>query len=267
MTPDRNLAGRVAAAWLRFGIVADDSAGESLAESPPAVFLRLLVRAVAEELAPVPLLALLKHPLCGAGISPIACRQAARTLETLCLRGPRPMRGISGLRRIVDKEAGPASSTAAFLSRLEACLEPALRFESAMEIATARRSRRGQPRSGWRRRRHSGPRGYGRREERGLSRPVWRRCVPGPPCRTATWRAARITRRDPEGEVVRSRRALRGRGGPSIPAIFIGGPPEARRSRRPDRAVEPRLSGRRWSSQGPWLSRPMRTKVGLPAPE
>ena len=58
ITPDRDLAGRVAAALLRFGIVADDSAGEKLADSPPAVFLRLLVRAVAEDLAPVPLLAL-----------------------------------------------------------------------------------------------------------------------------------------------------------------------------------------------------------------
>jgi ATP-dependent helicase/nuclease subunit B len=137
VTPDRDLAGRVAAALLRFGIVADDSAGEPLADTPPAVFLRLLVRAVAEELAPVPLLALLKHPLCAVGMSPIACREAARRLETLCLRGPRPMRGISGLRQIVDSEAGRFSPTAIFLVRLEACMEPALRFDSALRIAPA----------------------------------------------------------------------------------------------------------------------------------
>ncbi|MEA2778363.1 MAG: ATP-dependent helicase/nuclease subunit, partial [Acetobacteraceae bacterium] len=137
VTPDRDMAGRVAAALVRFGIVADDSAGEPLADTPPAVFLRLLVRAVAEELAPVPLLALLKHPLCAVGISPIACREAARRLETLCLRGPRPMRGISGLRQIVDSKAGRFSPTAAFLVRLEACMEPALRFDSALRIAPA----------------------------------------------------------------------------------------------------------------------------------
>ncbi|MGA9869413.1 MAG: double-strand break repair protein AddB, partial [Acetobacteraceae bacterium] len=60
VTPDRALAGRVAAELGRWGIVADDSAGEKLAETPPAVFLRLLARAVADELAPVALLALLK---------------------------------------------------------------------------------------------------------------------------------------------------------------------------------------------------------------
>ena len=50
--------------------IADDSAGEPLVDTPPAVFLRLLIRAVAEELAPVPLLALLKHPLAAAGPRP-----------------------------------------------------------------------------------------------------------------------------------------------------------------------------------------------------
>ena len=53
VTPDRDLAGRVATELLRYGVVADDSAGEPLADTPPAVFLRLLARAVAEELAPV----------------------------------------------------------------------------------------------------------------------------------------------------------------------------------------------------------------------
>ena len=105
VTPDRDLAGRVATELLRYGVVADDSAGETLAETPPAVFLRLLARAVAEELAPVPLLALLKHPLAAAGLSPAACRAAARALELACLRGPRPRRGVTGLRRALDRAA------------------------------------------------------------------------------------------------------------------------------------------------------------------
>ena len=42
VTPDRDLAGRVATELLRYGVVADDSAGERLADTPPAVFLRLL---------------------------------------------------------------------------------------------------------------------------------------------------------------------------------------------------------------------------------
>ena len=232
VTPDRNLAGRVAAALLRFGIVADDSAGEPLAESPPAVFLRLLVRAVAEELAPVPLLALLKHPLCGAGMSPIACRQAARTLETLCLRGPRPMRGISGLRRIVDKEAGPASSTAAFLSRLEACLEPALRFELGDGDLTGRGVwRRGRSRgAAGRHRRHKWPRAaMGGRGRRGRRDPPGgdARCL-GHHAGSATWRAARITRRDPgrrgRAQPPGAAGARRGRASPHLHLGSAGSP-------------------------------------------
>jgi ATP-dependent helicase/nuclease subunit B len=273
VTPDRNLAGRVAAALLRFGIVADDSAGELLAESPPAVFLRLLVRAVAEELAPVPLLALLKHPLCGAGVSPVACRQAARTLETLCLRGPRPMRGISGLRQIVDKQAGPASSTAAFLSRLEACLEPALRFESAMEIAPAEAfgavveaAERLAATDDT-----SGPaRLWAAEEGEALATrlaemhdavanmpDLQRGVLPG------------LLDAILEGEVVRSRRALRGRGGVEHPRVFIWGLLEAR-LQSADLIVLGGLAETVWPPMvdpGPWLSRPMRTKVGLPAPE
>ena len=46
-----------------------------------------------------PLLSLLKHPLAAAGLSTAACRDAARTLERLALRGPRPPPGFTGLRR------------------------------------------------------------------------------------------------------------------------------------------------------------------------
>jgi ATP-dependent helicase/nuclease subunit B len=273
VTPDRDLAGRVAAALLRFGIVADDSAGELLEESPPAVFLRLLIRAVAEELAPVQLSALLKHPLCGMGMSPVACRQAARTLETLCLRGPRPMRGISGLRQVVDRQAGPASSTAAFLARLEACLEPALRFDSAMEISppealaavieAAERLAATDDASGplrlW-----ADEEGEAlatllaeMRDASGAMPDLRRGVLPG------------LLDAILEGAVVRSRRALRGRDGIEHPRIFIWGLLEAR-LQSVDLIVLGGLAETVWppiAEPGPWLSRPMRTKVGLAAPE
>jgi ATP-dependent helicase/nuclease subunit B len=273
VTPDRDLAGRVAAELLRFGIVADDSAGEPLADSPPAVFLRLLVRAVADELAPVPLLALLKHPLAAAGMSPLACREAARTLERLCLRGPRPAHGIPGLRMAVDKQAGPDSATAAFLERLEACLEPALRFESAMEIAPAdaltaviEAAERLAATDDT-----AGPlRLWAAEEGEALATcltelrdavvlmPDLRRGVlPG------------LLDAVLEGEIVRSRRALRGRGGVEHPRIFIWGLLEAR-LQSVDLVVLGGLAETVWPPMvepGPWLSRPMRTRVGLPAPE
>jgi ATP-dependent helicase/nuclease subunit B len=129
VTPDRTLAQRVAAELLRFGVVADDSAGEPLAETPPAVLLRLLATAAAERLRPVPLLALLKHPLAAAGMAPAACRAAARKLERAALRGPMPAPGLAGLRA--------TSANAAFLDRLEACLAPVLTLGSQPIAADA----------------------------------------------------------------------------------------------------------------------------------
>ena len=111
VTPDRDLAGRVAVELGRFGIIADDSAGEPLADTPPAVFLRLLAEAVTEQLRPVPLLALLKHPLAAAGRSPSACRAAARDLERDCLRGPAPKSGCAGCARWRSGPQCKSSST------------------------------------------------------------------------------------------------------------------------------------------------------------
>ncbi len=269
VTPDRGLAGRVAAALLRFGVVADDSAGEPLAESPPAVFLRLLVRAVAEELAPVPLLALLKHPLSGAGISPFACREAARQLELACLRGPRPMHGITGLRQVSAEDAAAAE----FVARIEACLEPVLRIDSAMEVGpvealsalieAAERLAATDADPGpvrlWAAEEGDAlaTRLAAFRDSVGLLPDLRRGVLPG------------LLDAVLEGEVVRSRRALRGRGGVEHPRIFIWGLLEAR-LQSVDLIVLGGLAETVWppmAEPGPWLSRPMRTRVGLPSPE
>jgi ATP-dependent helicase/nuclease subunit B len=269
VTPDRDLAERVAAALLRFGI----GAGEPLAESPPAVFLRLLIRAIADELAPVPLLALLKHPLSAAGMSPIACREATRRLETLCLRGPRPAHGIAGLRMAVDKAAGADSPAAKFLSRLEACLEPALRIDSAMEIAPAEALTAVI---------EAAERLAATDDTAGPVR-LWA-AEEGEALATQLAEARDAVELIPdlrrgvlpglfdavlEGEVVRSRRALRGRGGIEHPRIFIWGLLEAR-LQSVDLVVLGGLAETVWppmAEPGPWLSRPMRKRVGLPAPE
>ncbi|MFO1184740.1 MAG: double-strand break repair protein AddB [Bauldia sp.] len=87
ITPDRNLARRVSVELRRWGIDIDDSAGEPLAGTPPAVFARLLVETVAAPDDPIKLLALLKHPLAAFGLSRGACRQGARALEGALFRG------------------------------------------------------------------------------------------------------------------------------------------------------------------------------------
>ncbi|MGQ0659940.1 double-strand break repair protein AddB [Sphingosinicella sp.] len=108
VTPDRGLARRVSAHLKRWGVVADDSAGRPLSETPPGTLLLALANAAAERFAPVPLLALLKHPLVRAGDERLGWLDGARRLD-LALRGPRPATGLEGialhLRAGEDREA------------------------------------------------------------------------------------------------------------------------------------------------------------------
>jgi ATP-dependent helicase/nuclease subunit B len=125
VTPDRGLARRVAAELQRWKIEIDDSAGISLNQTPPGTLLRLLAEAAAEQLAPVPLLALLKHPLADPGL-----RERIRRLERLVLRGPRPAPGLAGLRA-----AAPGHPD--LIDRLETLLGPFLALVEAPEIELA----------------------------------------------------------------------------------------------------------------------------------
>src|SRR5690606_13512018 len=105
VTPDRGLARRVAAELRRWGIMIDDSAGTPLPMTIPGLFFNLIAAAPAEDLAPVPLLAMLKHPLCAPGFDHADCRMRVRLLERYVLRGPRPAPGVAGLH---DALAGAA---------------------------------------------------------------------------------------------------------------------------------------------------------------
>ncbi len=101
VTPDRDLARRVAAELRRWKIDIDDSAGQSLADTPPATLIRALVAAVDSGFAPTDLLALLKHPLCALGLTRVELLDAARRLDRKCLRGLKPESGIEALQRLV----------------------------------------------------------------------------------------------------------------------------------------------------------------------
>ncbi len=109
VTADRVLARAVKARLARWNIPVDDSAGEPLLLSPPARFLQLVAAAAADDFAPVPLLSLLKHPLCALGERPAATRAFARRLDRFerrgrfLLRGPRIAAGLDGL--IAEAEA------------------------------------------------------------------------------------------------------------------------------------------------------------------
>ncbi|HLI20145.1 MAG TPA: double-strand break repair protein AddB, partial [Stellaceae bacterium] len=131
VTPDRDLARRVAAELKRWDIDIDDSAGTPLDRTPPGVFLRLVLALAAEEWAPLPLLSVLKHPLCGCGLAPGAIRERVCALEINALRGARPKPGATGLRALLKPELRGLHQ---LVDRLEAATAPlmaALADESA----------------------------------------------------------------------------------------------------------------------------------------
>ena len=109
VTPDRNLARRVAAEMRRWDIRIDDSAGVPLANTPPGAFLCLLAEAADAKFAPVALLALLKHPLASGGEDTVTFRAHVRELD-LVLRGPRPDPGLDGIARRIEAKIADRKS-------------------------------------------------------------------------------------------------------------------------------------------------------------
>ena len=133
VTPDRGLARRVSAHLRRWGVEADDSAGRPLAQTPPGTLLLACAAAAAERFAPVPLLALLKHPLAMAGEARLDWLDGVRRLD-LALRGPRPAPGLAGISaHLADRsgrDAEARAGAAAWWAGAVPLLEP---LEAAFE--------------------------------------------------------------------------------------------------------------------------------------
>jgi ATP-dependent helicase/nuclease subunit B len=81
VSPDRKLAHRVRAELLRWGIDADDSAGEPLSSRPLGSIARLTITCAAKKLAAPDLAALLAHPLLRLGLSRADIAKRAALLE------------------------------------------------------------------------------------------------------------------------------------------------------------------------------------------
>ncbi len=141
VTPDRALARRVTQSLARWNVNAADTGGESLAETQAGVFARLAADAVLGGVAPVALLALLKHPRFRLSADTGAHLDATAALELALLRGPRPRPGIAGLahalaafrrqrdelhrsdprRRLSDRDLDSADT---LIAKLAAALDP-----------------------------------------------------------------------------------------------------------------------------------------------
>jgi ATP-dependent helicase/nuclease subunit B len=155
VTSDRNLARRVSAELLRFGIQADDSGGMPLSRTAPATLLRLLLEATFRPGDPVALLALLKHPLLGLGLDRALVRRAAETIELVALRGGTGRPDVADLGETFERRLAAvgadrhAPSQLArmnarrldearhLLGRIQEALEPLLAFRTAVSANLA----------------------------------------------------------------------------------------------------------------------------------
>jgi len=138
VTPDRGLAGRVVSHLRRWNIVADDSAGLPLPQTPVGRVLLLLAELAATQTSPVPLIALLVHPLVGAGDGRAAWLENARALD-LALRGPRPKPGLAPIEAAIAQLArrGQGDNIAQWWQGVAAALAPVLELPDDAGLADA----------------------------------------------------------------------------------------------------------------------------------
>jgi ATP-dependent helicase/nuclease subunit B len=264
VTPDRELARRVAAELRRFEIEIDDSAGQPLALTEPGGFLLLTAEMVAEAFAPHAALAALKHPLAAGGLAAGEFRRRVRSVELAVLRGPRPGPGLAGWRALLDGRdkawldpwlAGIESIAAPFVAAmgghaplralLEAHIGFAERLAADFETDGAERL--------W-------AREAGEKASAFVLELAEAANDALPPVAGAAYPG--LLRALMEGVAVRPAWGRH-------PRLSIWGPLEAR-LQRADLIVLGGMNEGTWPPEAPadpWMSRPMRQKFGLPLPE
>ncbi len=110
VTPDRELAVRVSAQLKRWQINVNDSAGSPLLQSPGGSLFMALARVIADNFAPISLLAVIKHPLVMSGDGRLDWLENARLLDII-LRGPNPGIGLNAISNAIAKsQSGQADS-------------------------------------------------------------------------------------------------------------------------------------------------------------
>jgi ATP-dependent helicase/nuclease subunit B len=285
VTPDRTLARRVSVRLEKWGLEVDDSAGKPLDKTQPGSFMKALGEAAGSGFAPVQLLALLKHPLTRLGRSPGEMRRAARHLELIAFRQPATSKGLGAHRESVNRvrkmlkdrkrvhsaikrlTPGDWKGVDALLDDLEGAMRPISelfdQLDKECQMVELVRA-------------HIVAAEALASEEGGSSAALWRgeagEALAGlfEALLTAEGAILEIAPREyPElyrsfvaGMAVRPR-------APTHPRIHIWGPLEAR-LQCPDMVVLGGLNEGTWPvtpDTDPWLSRPMRDELELPAPE
>ncbi len=277
VTPDRVLARRVAARLRRYDLAIDDSAGVPVSRTVPGAFLDLVLGAAETNFAPPELVALLKHPLALLGCRPIEARTAARALERGAFRDIYVGQGLAGARAALEAAGADGKRRRSTISEheqaialklvadLEAAFAPlAALFADASEHKAARLADA-----------HAEAAEALARDRDGASSGLWQGDAgealsvllaelidagSGLTMEAADYPS--FYRTLLAGEVVRPAASLH-------PRLFIWGPLEAR-LQQPDVMILGSLNEGVWprpQEAGPWLSRPMRDKLGLSPPE
>jgi ATP-dependent helicase/nuclease subunit B len=279
VTPDRVLARRVAARLKRYDLSIDDSAGVPVARTVPGAFLDLVLGAVEANFAPPALMALLKHPLALLGRRPGEMRAAARALERGAFRDVYVGEGLAGARKALQAARDPETRRPrpAHISEHEqvSALKLVADLEEAFAPVVALFAEGLERPASCLAEAHVAAAEALASDETGSSSGLWR----GDAGEALTTLLAELIgagaglaiepRSYPPfyrsllaGEVVRPAY-------PAHPRLFIWGPLEAR-LQQPDVVILGSLNEGVWprpQEAGPWLSRPMREALGLPAPE
>lgn len=148
VTPDRNLARRIAAELQRFEVTVDDSAGAPLHQSASGRLMRQVLALAVGDCAPVDLIALLRNRATLFGLPRSRIAELADAVELGLLRGQRPSGGIAGLRAMLTAHTGgglvhparklkphEAADITDLFSRIEAALAPLLALLTQSRIS------------------------------------------------------------------------------------------------------------------------------------
>ena len=271
VTPDRELARRVAARLTDYGLAIDDSAGTPIRRTVPGAFLDLVLAAVESDFAPPDLMALLKHPLARLSLPPGEIRRLGRVLERAVFRDDFLGRGLDGVAKALERQGdrGPVTTSErkealALVEALRRAFAPLVDlFGDNVPHAAAALVQA-----------HTAVAEALARDETGAV-PLWS----GDAGEALTVLLSRLIE-DGAGLAMRARsypafyRTLLARQAvrpsrPAHPRLFIWGQMEAR-LQQPDLMVLGGLNEGTWpkpQDADPWLSRPMRAEIGLSPPE
>ena len=285
VSPDRQLARRVAARLAAWDLHVDDAAGQALAQTNAGAFLDLVIDAAARQFEPLALMALLKHPLCRLGMADGEMHSGRRALELAVFRTAYFGQGLEGVAAALERaqaelRAGKRRHRAVRRSRsddwraaarLVKALDRAYRPlqtlfaspERSQFAALARahcEAAHALARSGEDRQAEALWQGAAGEEAAKFFVQLFDGEIPAPDIAAADY--AELYRSLVSDLVVRPRL-------PSHPRLSIWEPYESR-LQQPDIVILGSLNEGTWpqaADPGPWLNRPMRQALGLPAPE